>query len=171
LDTNFINIVNRRSVRRYKDDAVPDEIVDKILTAASYAPSGKNGQPWRFIVIRKKKIIQQLAELTVQSRFIATAPCIIAVLLDNSKSYSKQKDVMAIGAAIQNILLTTQESEFSSCWIGEILNRENEVKLLLEIALNYSLMAVITIGKSVFEQDLIAIPKRKDLSELIIKSI
>lgn len=91
MDGSFENIINRRSVRKYGDTPVPDEIIEKMITAASYAPSGKNSQPWHFIVIKNKDIIQQLAKLTVHSRFIAVAPCLIVVLLDNASSYDKNK--------------------------------------------------------------------------------
>ena len=45
-------LISRKSIRRYKPDPVPDEMIDKILEAARWAPSGENYQPWRFVVIR-----------------------------------------------------------------------------------------------------------------------
>jgi nitroreductase len=57
-------IRGRRSVRRYEDKAVPREIVDKLLEAGVSAPSGMNAQPWRFVVIQNREIINKLSRRT-----------------------------------------------------------------------------------------------------------
>ena len=67
-------ITTRKSIRRYKPDPIPDEMIDKILEAARWAPTGENYQPWRFIVIRDpeiKKKIGDLAKLGSGSRMTA----------------------------------------------------------------------------------------------------
>lgn len=67
-------IVTRKSIRRYKPDPVPDEMIDKILEAARWAPTGENYQPWRFIVIRDQETkdrIGRLARLGSGSRMTA----------------------------------------------------------------------------------------------------
>ena len=67
-------IVTRKSIRRYKPDPVPDEMIDKILEAARWAPTGENYQPWRFIVIRDpetKNKIGRLARIGSGSRMTA----------------------------------------------------------------------------------------------------
>ena len=51
----------RRSIRRFKPDPVPDELVKKILEAGRWAMSGANGQPWEFIVVKDKEIKNKLA--------------------------------------------------------------------------------------------------------------
>jgi len=67
-------ITSRKSIRRYKPDPIPDEMIDKILEAARWAPTGENYQPWRFIVIRDpetKNKIGDLARLGSGSRMTA----------------------------------------------------------------------------------------------------
>jgi nitroreductase len=67
-------LTSRKSIRRYKPDPVPDEIIDKILEAARWAPTGENYQPWRFIVIRDQKTkdkIGRLAKIGSGSRMTA----------------------------------------------------------------------------------------------------
>jgi len=56
-------IKTRRSIRKYKPDSVPDDVLQKILEAAQWAPSGENAQPWRFIVIRDREKCKALGEL------------------------------------------------------------------------------------------------------------
>ena len=67
-------LTSRKSIRRYKPDPVPDDIIDKILEAARWAPTGENYQPWRFIVIRDpatKNKIGELAKIGSGSRMTA----------------------------------------------------------------------------------------------------
>ncbi|MFC1869731.1 nitroreductase family protein [Chloroflexota bacterium] len=54
---------NRRSIRKFKPDPVPDEYVEKMLEAARWSMSGANGQPWEFIVVKNRETIQELAEI------------------------------------------------------------------------------------------------------------
>lgn len=56
-------ITTRQSIRRYKPELVPDEMIDKILEAARWAPTGENFQPWRLIVVRKPETLKKLGEL------------------------------------------------------------------------------------------------------------
>jgi len=56
-------ITGRKSIRRYKPDPIPDEMIDKILEAARWAPTGENYQPWRFIVIRDQETKDRIGRL------------------------------------------------------------------------------------------------------------
>lgn len=167
----LLNILTRRSVRAYKDKAVKREDVEAILKAGTWAPSGNNMQPWKFVIIMKNKaLIQKLASLTIYERWVKTAPCIIAVFLDDEsmknieteKLYTKH--VQAIGAAIQNMLLTAHELDVGTCWIGEILKNEEKVKTFLNVSADMKLMALITIGYP----KTIPKGKRNDLKDKIL---
>jgi nitroreductase len=57
-------LTSRKSIRRYKPDPVPDEMIDKILEAARWAPTGENYQPWRFIVIRDQETRNKIGDLS-----------------------------------------------------------------------------------------------------------
>ena len=57
-------IKSRRSIRNYRDEALPKEIIEKIIEAGRYAPSAENRQPWRFVVITNKALIKELSEKT-----------------------------------------------------------------------------------------------------------
>src|SRR3989304_3527361 len=58
---DFLTLVKtRRTIRRFKPDPVPDELVDKIIEAARWAPSGYNMQPWEFVILRDRQIIDKL---------------------------------------------------------------------------------------------------------------
>jgi len=75
---NVINAIKkRRSVRNYKSDEIPEEVLNKLLNAMRLAPSGKNRQPWKFIVVRDKAMKAKLADACCGQKFIAAAPVVI----------------------------------------------------------------------------------------------
>lgn len=102
-------IKQRRSIRQYQDKMPKEVDIQKILEAGTWAPSGLNNQPWKFKVTKNKEK-NGLAEFTKYSQIIRDAPVAICVFLDIGKSYNHEKDIMAIGACIQNILPAFAES-------------------------------------------------------------
>jgi len=155
----------RRSRRRFKDKEISLESVDTILEAARWAPSGLNNQPWRFIVIKEKDTRFQLAQLTKYSRIVQTCNTCILVFYHTPSGYNRDKDIMSIGASIQNILLASESMGIGAVWLGEILNRKDDVNRILEVADENELMAVIAMGYSDENPE----KGRKELKELIIE--
>ena len=139
-------IRTRRSIRKFKTDDIPDEWIDQILTAGTWAPSGMNNQPWRFAVIRNRKLKSELGKLTVHTRLIETAPVLILVFLDHDTSYDMIKDAQSMGACIQNMLLAIHDLGLGGLWIGEIRKSMEEVRILCGAPESYELMAVIVVG-------------------------
>jgi len=127
-------IQNRRSIRKFKTDIPTDADIENILEAARWAPSGLNNQPWRFLVIQDKAIKGGLAQFTKYKTIIKEAPVLIAVCMDITESYNRDKDLMAIGACIQNMLLDAYALGLGTCWLGEILNRKEEVSGFLKLS-------------------------------------
>lgn len=141
-------IQSRTSIRLYKKQSVEHEKLDAILQSALLAPSAKNIQPWRFVVVQQdKELIHSIADLMQRSTFIKTADCLICVFLDKDSAFDRTKDCQSIGACIENMLLTATSLGIGSCWIGEILDRQAEVKELLQVDNDrYDLMAIISLG-------------------------
>lgn len=142
----FELIRTRRSIRKFTDQPVPDEIVNKIIEAGTWAPSGLNNQPWKFAVIRQDELKSRLSDLTRYSRVVLTAKVLIAVFLDNASSYDRTKDAQAIGACIQNMLLYIHSIGLGAVWLGEILKNKDKVLELVGRAEELELMAVIAVG-------------------------
>ncbi|MBU4266536.1 MAG: nitroreductase family protein [Candidatus Altiarchaeota archaeon] len=139
-------IKNRRSVREFLDKEVDDSLIEKILEAGRWAPSGLNNQPWRFVIVRDRAMKDGLAEQTKYGHIIKGAPASIAVFLDNSAGYDRTKDVQAMGACIQNMLLEAHSLGLGTCWLGEILNKKEAVGEILNTPGEFELMAVIAVG-------------------------
>src|SRR5512136_240921 len=139
-------IRTRRSVRQFTKEPVSDEVVDLILESGLWAPSGKNNQPWTFAVIRDSSLKGSLASLTHYGSTIKNASVCIVVFLDHSRVYDRTKDVQAIGASIQNMLLTTHSMGLGGVWLGEILKNKEKVKELLNGGEGLELMGVVAFG-------------------------
>jgi nitroreductase len=161
-------IYQRRSIRDYTGTPVEPDKLREIVRAGSWAPSGLNNQPWRFVTISRRRVIDQLAGLTRYSHIIKGAPALIAVYLDRQEMYNEVKDHQAAGACLQNMLLAAEALDLGAVWLGEILNRQTEVNQLLELAAHYQLMAVIALGYPAHRGQK---SQRKPLAELLINEI
>lgn len=139
-------IQTRRSVRQFTKEPVSDELLNQILESALWAPSGKNNQPWKFAVIRDVTLRGSIASLTHYGSIIQNAAACIAVFLDHSKVYDRTKDVQAVGASIQNMLLTIHSMGLGGVWLGEILRNKERVGELLGAGKDLELMAVVALG-------------------------
>ena len=139
-------IRTRRSVRHFTKEPVLDEVLNQILESAVWAPSGKNNQPWKFAVIRDPGLKESLAGLTHSRSIIQRAPVCIGIFLDHSRVYDRTKDIQAVGACVQNMLLTIHSLGLGGVWLGEILKNKEKVGELLGLGGKLELMAVLAFG-------------------------
>lgn len=75
-------IEQRRSIRKFKSDTVPDEVMSALLDAARLAPSGCNAQPWRFKIVRDEETKRKLAQAAFDQPFVAEAPVVLVCCAD-----------------------------------------------------------------------------------------
>ncbi|MBC7098637.1 nitroreductase family protein [Candidatus Bipolaricaulota bacterium] len=155
-------IQGRRSIRAFRSEPVEREKVEAILEAGRWAPSGRNTQPWRFVVVESQEKREQLGRLVTQMDMIRTAPVTIAVLLDTEAGYDRIKDVQAIGACAQNMLLAAHSLGLGACWIGRV--RDEQVERVLGAKEHEELMLLIPVG---YPAESPAPKERKPLSELV----
>ena len=142
----FEIIRTRRSIRKFTEDHVPDDVIDRIIEAGTWAPSGLNNQPWQFAVIKDGELKKQISTLTHYSRIVLSAEVLIGVFLDNASSYDRTKDCQAIGASIQNMLLYIHSIGLGAVWLGEVLKSKDKVLELVQGPEDLELMAVIALG-------------------------
>jgi nitroreductase len=139
-------ISSRRSIRKYKKEPVPDRLINEILEAGRWAPSGLNNQPWRFAVIKDLSFKQQLSAMTHYSSIISNSDFCVAVFYNNQSGYHREKDLMSIGACIQNMLLYAHYLGIGSVWLGEILKNKDKINDVLCIDPMNEFMALIAFG-------------------------
>ena len=136
-------IRKRRSVREYTGEAIPREDLELIVDTARLAPSGWNRQPWDFIVITDREMIEKLK---VASQWMEKAGAIIAVVLDPSSRWWLEDGA----AAIENILIASTALGYGSCWLeGYTLPLEEEFKQLLGVPGDKRLLTLVPIGVAV----------------------
>jgi nitroreductase len=140
----FKAIYGRRSVRKYKDQPVEDEKLQKVLEACRAAPSSKNGQPWEFILIRSKKTLKAISKETAYAKFLAHVPLGVAIVLD--PNVSQTYHMVDSGIMTENFWLAAYALGLGTCWVGtmnrdkvkEILNTPKEKVLLTVLPLGYA---------------------------------
>lgn len=158
-------IRERRSVRHFEESSVDRKTIFRLLEAAAWAPSGLNNQPWRFAVVWDATLKERIAGLTRYASVLKSAPVLIPVFLDKETSYDYVKDCQAVGACIQNMLLTAHAEGLGAVWIGEILKNKAEVVRILDLPERLELMAVVVVGNPAHRNQS---SHRKPLEELIV---
>ena len=142
-------IRDRRSIRKYKETPVPREAIEQLLDAARLAPSWKNMQCWRFLVLtdpdRRKALLDAFPEDNPGKRAIATAPVIIVVCADPAESGVEngiEYYIADTAIAFEHICLTAMELGLGSCWMGWY--DEAAIKAALAIPDNIRVIGVST---------------------------
>ncbi len=127
-------------------------MVKEIMEYGRWAPSGLNNQPWKVNIVSHPTIKRMLSEFTEYGAVIGGAFLSIVVFYDVERGYDKTKDLLAIGAFMQNILLGVNAmnkfgEKIGAVWLGEILNKKEEVNELFKLDLEkFELMGVIAVG-------------------------
>ena len=151
-------VTKRRSIRRYKPEPVPDDVLNQILEAARVAPSAGHRQPWHFIVVKDDSTKKQLEV----SQWAAEAPLILVGCVDTAiRSPPLCYVDLAIG--FEHIVLAAANFGLGTCWIGR-LGRDETIKAVLSIPDHVTVVAVTPLGYPDETPD----PKtRKAISEII----
>ena len=114
-------IRTRRSIRKYKPDPVPDDILQDVLNAARLAPSAGNRQPWLFIVVRDPEVKERMKEV-YGAEWFYTAPVIIVACGYRDKAWTRSdgKNYMEVDVtiAMDHLILAAWEKGLGTCWIG-----------------------------------------------------
>ena len=142
-------IQKRRSMRKYKGDSIPEDVLQRVLEAARLAPSGKNFQPWKFIIVQDKELKEKLAQASAEQLFMAEAPIIIVGCGFPDDSYSRMGRYMKswpvdVSIALEHLILQAGEEGLGTCWIGSF--EETEVKTILNIPENVRVLALTPLG-------------------------
>jgi len=160
-------IQKRRSVRKYKEDPIPEKDLMRVLEAARLAPSGKNFQPWKFIIVKDKALKEKLAQASAGQFFMAEAPIIIVGCGFPDNCYAHMGRYMKswsvdVTIALEHLMLQAQEEGLGTCWIGSF--EEEEVKAILNIPENVKVLALTPLG---YPDEIPRFRGRKSLDEII----
>lgn len=133
-------IRKRRSIRKYTGASIPRQDLETIVDAGRLAASGSNRQPWDFIVVTDRAMIDKLK---VAAKWMEKAGAIIAVVMDPSSRWWVEDG----SAAVENMLIASTALGYGSCWLeGYTLPREEEFKALLGIPEAKRLLTLVPVG-------------------------
>lgn len=117
MDT-FEAIRTRRSIRRFLDSPVPEDVLESLLCSAMYAPSACNQQPWQFVVIKDRQLLREVPKINPYAAMAADAPVAILVCGDSSLEKVPGYWVVDCSAAVQNLLLAAHALGLGAVWTG-----------------------------------------------------
>jgi nitroreductase len=149
VKNDFIEFIkNRKSTRSFIYQKIDKETILNILDCGRWAPSGNNSQPWRVCIVIHPTVKRMLSELSNYGGIIEDAYVNLVIFLDLERGYNRIKDIQAIGAFMQNLLLGVHSREdIGAVWIGEILDKKEEVNEIFKFPTDkYELMGIISIG-------------------------
>jgi nitroreductase len=159
-------IKGRRSIRRYRPDPVPDEMVEQLLEAGQWAPSASNRQPWAFIVVRDEAIHRQVAQhaayLFIRWAHVSEAPLLIVLCGEGRNRIYRQFLHEDMGLAGAQIMLQAKALGLGSCWIGALDRKA--IAGILKLPDHLEIVALLTVG---FPAEDPPPPPRKSLAEIV----
>jgi nitroreductase len=156
---NFL--ISRRSIRKFRPDPVPDELILKVLDVARYAPSARNSQPWVFIVVKDPEVKRKLANVHVWAKPLENAPVGIVVAC-NTEVSPESYQVDCANATMQ-IMLAAHALGLGTVWL-QTLRNVSEIQGIVGLPKNYVPVAMLALG---YPDERPSPKKRKELKEIV----
>lgn len=159
-------ILSRRSIRQFRQELIPREILQKLVDAARLAPSGANRQPLEFVIVYEDHAKKDLYASLKWAGYITPRgnpkpgyePTAYIIVLANTTIRAKGYEWDA-GAAIAHIILTALEEGIGSCWIASV-DREH-VRKTFKIPENYKIDSIVALGY----------PAEQPVTEILVDSV
>ena len=145
----YETVRRRRSIREFKDTPVPREAVERILQAGRLAPSWRNRQCWRYILISDPSVRRMLGEILHNPSMACyeNAPYALALCADPTDSGSmggKDYYLVDCGISMEHVMLAAAAEGLGTCWIGYF--PENPVRALLGVPSDVKVVAITPLG-------------------------
>jgi len=140
-------IHQRRSIRKYKDKAIEDEKLERVLEAGRLAPSAGNRQEWKYVVVRDPDTREKLATAANGQQFVAEAAAVIVCCARESghvMSCGQASYPIDVAISVDHMTLAAIEEGLGTCWIGAF--KEEPVRNLLNIPGDVRVVSLLTIG-------------------------
>ena len=122
MENKFLQtIMTRTSVRAFLDRTVSDETIELLLKAVMAAPSAKNSQPWAFVVIKNRALLEKLGASLPNAKMTATAPAAVVICGDLNKALpgeAREYWIQDAAAATENFLLAAHALGLGAVWTG-----------------------------------------------------
>ncbi len=147
-------IKRRRSIRAFEDKPIEEDKLLRVLEAGRLAPSAKNRQEWRYVLVRDKELRRKLAVACNNQYFIAEAPVVIvgcATMTDYVLTCGQPAYTIDVTISMDHMSLQAVEEGLGTCWIGAF--QEDEVKRLLNVPPEMRVVEVMPLGYPKFQPE------------------
>lgn len=164
---NFLDLASKRSsIRSFKDQSVPEELLERVLEAGRIAPSACNFQPWHFIVVRAPEQLDKLSACYKLDWF-RSAPIVIAICADTEKAWSRKRDNKSYAdvdaaIAIDHMTLCAADLDLGTCWVAAF--KPDVVREVLELPDHIEAIGLLPLG---WPDEIPKTTPRKELSEIL----
>ena len=161
-------IKTRRSIRKYKETPVPENLLKEVLNSARLAPSADNAQPWRAIVVMDEQLKLKLVAASYNQKFLALAPLVIVVCGVPDEAFQTiggymSAHVIDAAIAIDHMTLAAHAIGLGTCWIGWF--KEDKVREILGIPEDIRVVALTPLG---YPDESPERTPRKNLDDLVM---
>jgi nitroreductase len=137
----------RKSVRSFLDKPIPDDVLQRVLEAARMAPSARNGQEWRFVVVRDRATRERIAVEAARQPFIGTSAALLACCADTDGRIMRCGQAaypIDVAIAMDHLTLAAVAEGLGTCWIGSF--DESAVKQILGIPGEIRVVQLMPLG-------------------------
>ncbi|MCL2026790.1 MAG: nitroreductase family protein [Leptospirales bacterium] len=142
------SIMSRRSIRKFKLQSAPDDVVQKVVEAGFAAPSAHNQRPCHFIIIDDRDILNKIAEINPHAKMLATAAFAITICFDDSPKPIPSLLIDDCAAAAENMLIAATSLGYGSVWVGihhdEV--KQKNAKAVLKLPDGVRITAIVAVG-------------------------
>ncbi len=136
-------IKSRHSVRKFKSDPIDEKIIRDSIECAALAPTARNIQPWLFGIIKDKQILEKIAGVAENGKFIAHSAICFSIFGEKKETYYLEDCC----AATENLILALQAYGVTSCWVaGDKKPYAEPVRKMLDVPDIYTLVSLIPAG-------------------------
>ena len=158
------SIRKRYSCRSYQQRAIEQEKLDQIFEAARLAPSAKNIQDWRFVVVTDKEKKRQIAEAACEQKFLEKAGAIVIACSNGDYVMRCGQPIgpIDIAIALEHICLQATDSGLATCWIGSFY--PEKIRSILDIPDNIAVIELMAVG---YPADEMKEPKREPIEKIL----
>lgn len=141
-------IFTRRSIRKYTTKKVSKDQIDTLVKAGMYAPSARNQQPWHFVVITNRDLLNQLRDVHPYAKMLQDAQLAILVCGDETLELSNGYWIVDCSAATQNILLAAHGLGLGAVWLGvhPREERKNDIRKIFDLPGHIQPLSLISVG-------------------------
>jgi nitroreductase len=141
-------VLSRRSIRKYTGEPVSGEHVEHLLRAAMAAPSAGNQQPWHFVVIRERRLLEAIPDVHPYASMVPEAPLAILVCGDRRLERWPQYWAQDCAAATENLLIAAAQLGLGAVWLGvhPLEERVDGLRALLGIPRDVTPFSLVPVG-------------------------